>query len=67
MLTSDPLMARPIGERAVETMTASGMTITFPNIQIQVRARLEKRLASKTVIGPTRRASTNLAVTHRSV
>jgi hypothetical protein len=27
MLTSDPFMARPIGERAVETMTASGMTI----------------------------------------
>jgi hypothetical protein len=26
MLTSDPFMARPIGERAVETMTASGMT-----------------------------------------
>jgi hypothetical protein len=25
MLTSDPFMARPIGERAVETMTASGM------------------------------------------
>lgn len=23
---SDPFMARPIGERAVETMTASGMT-----------------------------------------
>jgi hypothetical protein len=26
MLTSDPFMARPMGERAVETMTASGMT-----------------------------------------
>ncbi len=25
MLTSEPLWARPIGERAVETMTASGM------------------------------------------
>ena len=26
MAASDPLTARPIGERAVETMTASGMT-----------------------------------------
>jgi hypothetical protein len=26
MLTSDPFMARPIGERAAETMTASGIT-----------------------------------------
>ncbi len=25
---SEPLKARPIGERAVETMTASGMTVS---------------------------------------
>ena len=29
MLTSDPLAARPIGLRAVATMTASGMTFTL--------------------------------------
>src|SRR5437764_11418486 len=33
--TSDPLNARPIGERAVETMTASGMTGS--SIQVQSR------------------------------
>src|SRR3954464_15355318 len=33
--TSDPLNARPIGERAVETMTASGMTDS--SVQVQSR------------------------------
>ncbi len=34
MLTSDPFIARPIGERAVETMTASGMVVPFRSLQI---------------------------------
>jgi hypothetical protein len=33
-LTSDPFIARPIGERAVETMTASGMVVPFRSLQI---------------------------------
>src|SRR5439155_21926853 len=34
---SDPLTARPIGERAVATMTASGMRVTLP---VLLNARL---------------------------
>lgn len=34
MLTSDPFIARPIGERAVETMTASGMVVPFRSLRV---------------------------------
>jgi hypothetical protein len=36
MLTSDPFMARPIGERAAETMTASGMTVPSKAMRARV-------------------------------
>src|SRR5579875_3134957 len=52
MLTSDPLAARPIGERAVDTMTASG---TIGSLQ---RMRVRPDVARHTVRG---QAKANLA------